>query len=219
MRLPTRISIVLGVLALAIVAALPFRRPAQTPAPQRLDDEVTLSRRAKSSADNWSNRIETLTARPQPLHVPANAIGMEIDSDKPLELPNLPPQYHRAFSPVGALLNPSDEINEDTLAQNDAGAVPRLPGTSEAESENRAKTHKIVDGDTLTTLAEKYLGSSQRWADLFEHNREVLKSPDLLPIGRVLQIPAATAAPKLAAPQLEPVPAMTPLPRGAFQRN
>jgi len=214
-----RISIVLGVLALAIVAALPFRRPAEPLIPQRLDDEVALSRRAKGSSDNWSHRIETLTARPLPLHVPANAIGMEIDSEKPVELPDLPPQYQRAFSPVGALLNPSAEINEDTLAQNDAGVAPHLLESGAVESENVARTHKIVDGDTLTTLAEKYLGNSQRWPELFEHNRGVLKSPDLLPIGRELQIPAATARPPFSAPQLEPVPAMTPLPRGAFQRN
>jgi LysM repeat protein len=144
---------------------------------------------------------------------------MVIDAEKPAELPDLPPQYQRAFSPVGALLNPADEVNEYALARNDTEAVPHLLEAGAAESEQRTTSHKIVDGDTLTALAERYLGSSQRWAELFEHNRGVIKSPDLLPIGRILQIPAATAAPGIVSPQLEPVPKMTPLPRGAFQRN
>lgn len=219
MRLPTRILIVLGVLGIAIVAALPFRRTTEPPVEQRLDDTVTLSRRAKGNSENWSRRVETLTARPQPLHVPANAIGMMIDAEKPAELPDLPAQYQRAFSPVGALLNPADETNQYALAQNDNETVSHLHDAGTAESQQRTTSHKIVDGDTLTALAERYLGSSQRWAELFEHNRAVLKSPDLLPIGRILQIPAATAAPKIVSPQLEPVPEMTPLPRGAFQRD
>jgi nucleoid-associated protein YgaU len=52
-----------------------------------------------------------------------------------------------------------------------------------------ARTHKIVDGDTLGALAERYLGSKDRRLEIYEANRNVLPSPELLPIGVVLKIP------------------------------
>jgi nucleoid-associated protein YgaU len=50
--------------------------------------------------------------------------------------------------------------------------------------------HRIVDGDTLPQLAQRYLGSAERQGEIFEANRGVLSSPDLLPIGAMLKIPA-----------------------------
>lgn len=51
------------------------------------------------------------------------------------------------------------------------------------------QTHKIVDGDTLAALAERYLGSSARAQEIYEANRDVLHDPMLLPIGAELKIP------------------------------
>ncbi len=55
--------------------------------------------------------------------------------------------------------------------------------------ERPARTHKIVDGDTLGVLADRYLGSADRYLEIYEANRDVLPSPQLLPIGAELQIP------------------------------
>ena len=52
-----------------------------------------------------------------------------------------------------------------------------------------ARTHRIVDGDTLATLAQRYLGSSARAQEIFDANRNVLSDPKLLPIGAELKIP------------------------------
>jgi nucleoid-associated protein YgaU len=49
--------------------------------------------------------------------------------------------------------------------------------------------HKIVDGDTLPALAQRYLGSKNRYLEIFELNQDVLRNPELLPIGRQLKIP------------------------------
>jgi nucleoid-associated protein YgaU len=51
------------------------------------------------------------------------------------------------------------------------------------------RTHKIVDGDTLTSLAARYLGDGRRSGEVYEANRGVLPSPDTLPIGVTLKIP------------------------------
>ncbi len=50
-------------------------------------------------------------------------------------------------------------------------------------------THKIVDGDTLRVLAGRYLGSADRYLEIYEANRDRLPSPELLPIGVELKIP------------------------------
>jgi nucleoid-associated protein YgaU len=52
-------------------------------------------------------------------------------------------------------------------------------------------THKVADGDTLAQLAQHYLGSADRWRELYEYNRDVLANPELLPIGAELRIPTA----------------------------
>jgi hypothetical protein len=65
-----------------------------------------------------------------------------------------------------------------------------------------ARTHRIVDGDTLESLAQRYLGSADRAAEIFAANRSVLSDPRLLPIGAELRIPA-TAAPQ-SRPQGQP---------------
>jgi len=51
------------------------------------------------------------------------------------------------------------------------------------------RTHRIVDGDTLAELARRYLGDAARANEIFEANRDVLETPDVLPIGRKLRIP------------------------------
>ena len=51
------------------------------------------------------------------------------------------------------------------------------------------RTHLITDGDTLARLAERYLQDAARAREIFELNREVLRDPNLLPIGVALRIP------------------------------
>jgi nucleoid-associated protein YgaU len=51
------------------------------------------------------------------------------------------------------------------------------------------RTHKVVDGDKLNTLAKDFLGSADRASEIFEANRDVLSDPELLPIGVELKLP------------------------------
>ena len=52
-----------------------------------------------------------------------------------------------------------------------------------------ALSHRIVDGDTLAALSQRYLGDSGRAAEIYSQNRDVLSDPELLPIGALLKIP------------------------------
>ncbi|MBX3411353.1 MAG: LysM peptidoglycan-binding domain-containing protein [Pirellulales bacterium] len=82
-----------------------------------------------------------------------------------------------------------------------AGLVPRNPDNtvygSHREDESR-RTHKVVDGDTLIYLAERYLGDGSRYLEIYEANRDVLRDPDLLVLGAMLRIPAENAPPPSA---------------------
>src|SRR5688500_13784284 len=65
--------------------------------------------------------------------------------------------------------------------------VPPANGDADAAPSARFQAwrrHRIKDGDTLSKLAQTYLGDPAREAEIFALNRDVLASPDVLPIGR-----------------------------------
>ncbi len=60
------------------------------------------------------------------------------------------------------------------------------------ETASAPPTHKIIDGDTLPLLAERYLGSASRAMEIYEANRNVpYLTPEILPLGAELKIPRA----------------------------
>lgn len=71
-------------------------------------------------------------------------------------------------------------------------AAPPLWPANDENAEPR--THIIVDGDTLEKLAGRYLTDPQRSREIYELNRGLLSSPDLLPIGAELKIPERVAS-------------------------
>jgi len=68
-------------------------------------------------------------------------------------------------------------------------SVSPPPWPEATDEETAARTHIVVDGDSLEKLAGRYLDDPQRGNEIFEANRELLSSPDLLPIGAELVIP------------------------------
>jgi hypothetical protein len=66
---------------------------------------------------------------------------------------------------------------------------PPWPAPETAEG---PRTHIVIDGDSLSRLAGRYLDDPRRSADIFEANRGVLADPELLPIGAELVIPSRT---------------------------
>jgi nucleoid-associated protein YgaU len=82
-------------------------------------------------------------------------------------------------------------------------ATPRLTSwkpqrRSPGLEPNASRQHRLTDGDSLEKLAIRYLGASDRAGEIYEANREVLASPDVLPLGRIIRIPPSTKEPALA---------------------
>lgn len=80
-------------------------------------------------------------------------------------------------------------------------------------------THTVRDGDTLPGIAERYLGSRERYRELYEANRDVLKGPDLLPIGAVLRIPSLEELVTQSTRVQHEPPPMVAIPPGALRRE
>ena len=53
-----------------------------------------------------------------------------------------------------------------------------------------SKTVVVEEGDTLSSIAQKHLGSGRRWPALYKVNRDKLANPDAVYVGQVLRLPA-----------------------------
>jgi tetratricopeptide (TPR) repeat protein len=65
--------------------------------------------------------------------------------------------------------------------------VPTRPGATRATA--GARTHTVVRGDTLFSLAQKYYGNRSKWRDIYAANRDVLPNETALKPGMQLKIP------------------------------
>jgi len=59
-----------------------------------------------------------------------------------------------------------------------------------AIEEPQAQFHTVVSGDSLSKIAKKLYGDAMKYPVIFEANKPMLKSPDLIYPGQVLRIPA-----------------------------
>jgi nucleoid-associated protein YgaU len=58
-----------------------------------------------------------------------------------------------------------------------------------AVEEPQAQFHTVVSGDSLSKIAKKYYGNAMQYPIIFEANKPMLKSPDLIYPGQVLRVP------------------------------
>ncbi|MFK7972040.1 MAG: peptidoglycan-binding protein LysM [Bacteroidia bacterium] len=57
------------------------------------------------------------------------------------------------------------------------------------DPEPEAQFHTVVSGDTLGKIAKSFYGDPMKYPEIFEANKPMLKSPDLIYPGQVLRIP------------------------------
>ena len=195
--MPVGKKLVLAALVLGTGAgsALFFRKDASQATPgQEAQEESPFRQRVERrvAADvDWA-RSATAGSTPA-FRVPTAAT---VASAQPPEVADGQPTIQKSFNPVGALLEPIEDIPDDGSVDD----ARDIAGAAASFVDSTTVAHRIVDGDTLSKLAERYLGHGERYLEIFELNRDVLSSPDLLPIGAVLKIPSRGSA----APRSEP---------------
>lgn len=103
-------------------------------------------------------------------------------------VPEPAPAHNRDWEPsgTGSPAAPKERPARSTAGSPEGGASRR--------------THTIQPGDTLSGIANRYLGSSARYREIYEANRHVLRSPDDLPEGTQLVIPEIGGKSTVARP-------------------
>jgi nucleoid-associated protein YgaU len=86
-------------------------------------------------------------------------------------------------------------VKGDTLSAEDKEkvilAVGNVAGVAQVEAETTEEPvfHTVVKGDTLSAIAKKTLGNANRYNEIFEANKPMLKHPDKIYPGQMLRIP------------------------------
>ncbi len=70
-----------------------------------------------------------------------------------------------------------------------AALEPAAPAAAAPAPAPAPKTYVVVDGDTLTRISRKFYGTSARWEDILNANRDTLKNEKSLVVGSTLKIP------------------------------
>jgi nucleoid-associated protein YgaU len=97
---------------------------------------------------------------------------------------------------------------------NPPGAAPAAPDSGQPRrvaarptsrvSRPAPRQHTVEEGDSLYELAKRYYGDGERFTDIYQANRTVLKRPDRLEVGTVLVIPNVSDAPTSEEPTETP---------------
>lgn len=194
-------GIVLGGIGLASLLGQPGP-PANLEAPDA-GDPIVLRRRAGQHELATAARAAAGDSGPAALNIPYfpalpdSSAAVRAERSDPL-----PPTLAKSF--------PSPEW--EASARWGASLGIGLSGGALAAPPTRR--HKIVNGDSLPALAKRYLGSEQRADEIFEANRDLLSSPDALPIGIELRIPP----PDPPKPAAQPAPLVPIAPRDGAKK-
>ena len=67
--------------------------------------------------------------------------------------------------------------------------VPIVFGPALVDPYHGFAQYTVESGDTLSSIAEQFLGDADRWRAIFQANRDQIEDPDVIFPGQVLRIP------------------------------
>jgi LysM repeat protein len=194
-----RVGLSLGILLIGVTAAFFFRNDVpvdqvqalELTDPESLDEQI----RRKAQTPYLPDRPEATVQTEAPVvrdalvaDVMPQPSGMA-DSVPGSTIPD--PIRPRSEAPAGRIApipHPSGDPDgiDQALAQADAR---RKQNSESSETRTAPVIHVVMPKDTLSGLAQKYLGSFRRYREIFETNRDQLDSPDDIREGMKLRIP------------------------------
>lgn len=68
-------------------------------------------------------------------------------------------------------------------------STPPGPGGAAPQEFKAPVFHTVAKGETLSAIAQKYLGKASRYPEIFEANKPMLSDPDKIYPGQTLRIP------------------------------
>jgi len=145
--------------------------------------------------------LPSAAAAPAPINleepIPEEPAGPQNEIDVQNPFADRPVESKESFQPLPGNeawttgLESSEPKKKPKETTKEPGEEPVEKRDDVAEKPNPQPTiYRIRQGDTLSVLAEKHLGSSRRYMEIFEANRDKLESPDDIQIGMRIRIPS-----------------------------
>ncbi|MBA3631582.1 MAG: LysM peptidoglycan-binding domain-containing protein [Acidobacteria bacterium] len=79
-------------------------------------------------------------------------------------------------------------LNQSVLLPKFGEVNTRNDNTYEPRT-NSGQTYTVRPGDTLAKISQRFYGTTRRYLDIYEANRDVLRSPSQIEVGQELRIP------------------------------
>lgn len=181
----TKIGLALGILLVGIVGAFFFRNDESTSAdvPQMKDAAAIDERISERKVGPYVVRRREMTRRPEQT-VRRRSVRDPDDQDDAIVVTDDLTADADVFGlpdpiPFSSELGP---VNGDQLIG--PGEVPNV-----AQPNSQTREYVVQPNDTLSHLAERFLGGSSRYRDLYEMNLDRLSSPNDLRVGMKILVP------------------------------
>ncbi|MEW4562601.1 LysM peptidoglycan-binding domain-containing protein [Bremerella sp. JC770] len=170
--------------------------PAQIPSLSMDMQQVTPVAAQPILADVPINQVGSvsLASRVEDMGAPKTASHAVVPIEIPGSAKPLPPTMTSPVITTRQVMKP--ELPE-TQVQQQFTPLPRIAPPNHGASSSGStitREHRVRDGDSLESIAEKYLGDPLLADTIFRANRSQLDTPELLPIGVTLTIPSGTTA-------------------------
>ena len=124
----------------------------------------------------WDTGAASGASSPARRHQDANQVGPEASTRQNSHRANRPPSPKRG-APDLSTDRPSSPAHDRH----------KPPGSPNVKADSPV-THRVRAGETLSEIAKRYLGSSEDWKRLADHNG--IDQPKKMAVGTILTIPA-----------------------------
>lgn len=189
-----KIGLALGIFLVGIVGAFFFRNDVDelTDAPRMKDPEAIDDRIAERSVTPYLARRREMTHRTAET-VRSRYIPETRSYDLPQFLQDDPySQTHDVFGPSDPIpLTDRPPYPRETQRIVQPVVPDPIEPYEEPQPTYQTREYTIQPNDTLSDLAERFLGASSRYKEIYELNRDRLKSPNDIRLGQTIRIPAA----------------------------
>lgn len=78
-----------------------------------------------------------------------------------------------------------DRPDFSNVREGSSSTSPARPAAAPAGT----RTYVVVQGDSLSKIAQHFYGDAQSWKRIYEANRDLIRDPDLIHPGQELRIP------------------------------
>ena len=206
MQRDVKVGLVLGVLLVAVVAVVFFRRD---------DEDRDKLAKLMPAPDQVADRARDILgpSPTDPYPVAPEFVPDSWQSPKPTKSVRTPTPQRNKPSETAAQsdeLGPGGDENKNDTGRSGAVLLPpeigpgrssprprsetgtifgRSAATESATRQGGATEYTIQAGDTLSEIASRFLGHASAWHEIHEANRDVLPDPENIPAGQRIRIP------------------------------